>query len=84
MDLLAPVVKPAARGYGFAPLETVKIYWNNTQTLLGTVTANVNGAFTGSAALTFEVPAGAHPGVKSVKGIGQSSNAVGKGSFTVE
>jgi len=74
----------AARGYGFAPLETVKIYWNNTQTLLGTVTANVNGAFTGSAALTFEVPAGAHPGVKSVKGIGQSSNAVGKGSFTVE
>ena len=73
-----------AHGYGFGPLEWVRIYWDNAQTFLGRVTANVNGAFTGSAAITFTVPAGAHPGVKSVEGIGQSTNATGKGSFTVE
>ena len=73
-----------AQGYGFGPLETVYIYWNNAQTLLGTVTANVNGTFRGSAALTFTVPAGAPPGVNTVKGIGQSTRATGKASFTVQ
>jgi len=73
-----------AQGYGFGPLETVNIYWNNTQTLLGRMTAKVNGTFTGSAAFAFTVPAGAPPGVDKVEGIGQTTGAMGKGSFTVE
>jgi sugar lactone lactonase YvrE len=73
-----------AQGYGFGPLERVRIYWNNTQIVLGTVTANANGTFTGSAALTFTVPAGAPPGVNKVIGVGESTRAVGKSSFTVQ
>jgi len=72
-----------AQGYGFGPLETVGIYWNNSNTPLGTVTANVNGSFTGSAAFTFTVPAGAPPGVNKVIGHGQTNKA-GKGWFTVQ
>jgi len=73
-----------AQGHGFVPLETVWIYWSKPRTLLGTVTTNVNGTFTGSAALTFTVPAGAPPGVNKVIGIGQIYLATGKGLFTAE
>jgi len=80
----APGSSTAAHGYGFGSLEEVEIYWNNAQTLLGTVKANVSGTFTRGAAFTFTVPAGAPPGVNTVKGIGQSTRATGKASFTVQ
>ena len=69
---------------GFGPLETVKIYWKNPETLLGTVRANVYCMFSGSAALTFTVPAGAPLGVNRVFGRGQTTAAVGGGSFDVQ
>jgi hypothetical protein len=73
-----------AQGYGFVPFETVGIYWN-AQTLLGKVTANVDGTFTGSAALTFTVPAGAPPSVNQVKGVGGgTSRVIAEASFTVQ
>jgi hypothetical protein len=56
----------------------------NPRTLLGTVTADVNGALSGSAAFKFTVPAGAPSGVNAVYGKGQSTDAIGKGSFTVQ
>ena len=74
----------AALGFGFREFEAVKVYWDNPRTLLGTVTTNVTGAFTGSAALTFTVPAGAPLGVNQVFGVGQISGAIGVGSFTVQ
>ena len=69
---------------GFGPFEAVEIYWNNPRTLVGTVRANVYGTFSGSAALTFTVPAGAPLGVNRVFGRGQTTIAIGGGSFTVE
>ena len=80
----APGSSTAAHGYGFGSLEEVEIYWNNAQTLLGTVKANVSGTFTRGAAFTFTVPAGAPPGVNKVEGIGERTGAIGKGAFTVE
>jgi hypothetical protein len=45
-------------GYGFGALEMVKVFWNDPRAFLGTVTTDVNGTFSGSAALGFTVPAG--------------------------
>jgi hypothetical protein len=74
-----------AQGTGFGPLENVDIYWlTPARTLLGKMTANVNGTFNGSAALTFTVPAGAPLGANTVFGRGQATYALGHGSFTVQ
>ena len=73
-----------AKGYGFAALEQVEIYWNNPRTLLGTVTADVDGTIDGSAALTFMVPSGAAAGKNGVFGLGTLTKAVGSVSFTVQ
>jgi hypothetical protein len=51
---------------------------------LGTVTANVSVTFSGSAALTFTVPAGAPFGVNRVFGKRQTTAAFGGGSFDVQ
>jgi virginiamycin B lyase len=73
-----------AYGIGFGSRETVEIDWMNPQTVLGTVTADVNGTFTGNAALTFTVPAGAPVGANKVTGKGQTTGATGGASFTVQ
>ncbi len=73
----------AAQGFGFGAGETVTIYWDNPRTLLGTTTANVQGTFQGGGALTFTIPKGAPAGVNKIFGTGQTTGAVGAGSFTV-
>jgi hypothetical protein len=79
-----------AAGYGFPPFYPVKIYWGEPSTLVGTATADVNGTFGGSAALTFTVPTGASPGVNRVQGAWDCGGSPpscpnsGYGSFTVE
>jgi len=73
-----------AQGFGFGSFEEVKIHWDNPAILLGTVTANVNGALTGSAALTFTVPTGSPAGVHKVLGKGSATLAVGQATFTVQ
>lgn len=73
-----------ASGYGYGPLETVDIYWNNPRLFLGLTTTDVNGTFTGVAAFRFTVPPGAPEGVDTVSGAGVTSNAHGGGTFTVQ
>jgi hypothetical protein len=51
--------------------------------LLGVATATVNGSFTGSAALSFKIPAGAPAGTNYVSGVGETTGAVGIGPVTV-
>jgi virginiamycin B lyase len=72
-----------AQGYGFGSDENVMIYWTNPYTLLGVATATVNGSFTGSAALSFTIPAGAPAGTNYVSGVGETTGAVGIGPVTV-
>ena len=64
-----------AYGVGFGASETVDIYWNNPQQLLGTATANGRG----SSALTITIPANASPGINEVIGVGQTTKAIGVG-----
>ena len=73
-----------AEGYGFGSLEKVNVYWNDLRTLLGTVTTDVHEAFHGSAALSFEVPAGAPSGADTVSGAGQTTAAHVGRYFTVQ
>lgn len=73
-----------ASGYGFGPQERVKVYWNNPNMLLGTVTADINGTFTAAQALPFVVPAGAPQGREAVTGTGQQTGAQGTATFTVQ
>jgi len=74
----------AAWGYGFAAGESVNIYWNNSQIFLGTATANINGAFWGSAALEIRVPPDAPPGINTVSATGQTTGHTATADFTVE
>jgi len=74
----------AVSGYGYAPFETVDVYWDNPVFFLGTAPADVQGSFRASAALTITVPDQAVPGVDVVSGAGQKSGAKGGGHFTVE
>jgi hypothetical protein len=74
----------SVEGNGFGSLETVDIYWNNPRTLLGAATADVQGTFSGSAALSFTVPAQAPAGVHTVSGIGVGRGVHGYGHFTVQ
>ncbi len=46
----------SAAGYGYAPFDTISVYWETPLTFLGTAVANSAGTFDGSAALTFNVP----------------------------
>ena len=73
-----------AQGDGFGSLEKIDVYWNSPQTFLGTASADVNGTFAGSAAITFTVPAGALPGVNRVRGKGETTKAHDAALFTVE
>jgi|SRR5580658_572764 virginiamycin B lyase len=70
-------------GSGFGPFEDIRVLWNNPTTLLGAVSADVNGTFTGSTAVQFTVPAGAAPGAYRVFGNNLYGGANGSGSFTV-
>jgi hypothetical protein len=63
-------------GFGFAANETVQVYWDNTQTNLGLTSANVDGTFSGSAAIVFTVPFGAMPGTHTVEVNGRSQGMV--------
>jgi virginiamycin B lyase len=74
----------SAVGYGFGSFEPVRIYWDNPRTYLGTVTADANGTFNGSAAFPFTVPSGAPPGADGVIGRGRYTTDTGTGPFTVE
>jgi len=56
-------------GSGFAPFDSVQVYWDNPLTLLGTTTADITGAFSGSAAVTGTIPASA-VGQNYVTGVG--------------
>ena len=80
-----------AEGYGFPPFRQVEIYWGSPRTLVGTAIADVNGTLSGSAALTFTVPAGAVTGANTILGTWVCStwpstcpSDSGFGSFTVE
>ena len=69
-----------AQGYGFGAGEPVDVYWNSVGTLLGSTSADVNGAF--SSALT--VPAGAAPGRDKIFASGQGTGAEASKAFTVQ
>jgi hypothetical protein len=71
-------------GFGYGPFETVRLFWDNPRTYLGTVYADVYGTFSGSAALQFAVPSGATPGANGVIGLGYYTYATGTGPFTVK
>jgi virginiamycin B lyase len=71
-------------GYGFGPFEFLDIFWVNSSTLLGNVTATVNGTFDGSAALQFTVPSDAAPGVYLLKAYGRYAGNGAHIEFTVE
>ena len=73
-----------AAGYGFGSLEQVKIYWDNPKQYLGTVTADLDGSFSGTKGLAFTVPAGVAPGSNTVGALGQTTQAKGRGGFNVE
>lgn len=73
-----------AAGYGFGSLEEVKIYWDNPRQYLGSVTADINGSFSGTTGLTFDVPATAPLGSNTVGALGQTTKAKGRGGFDVE
>jgi virginiamycin B lyase len=71
-------------GYGFGPLETVGVIWDSPHAFLGQATADLNGTFSGTAALSFTVPSGAAPGKNGIYGHGNATGAIGSGSFTVQ
>jgi hypothetical protein len=71
-------------GHGFGGGENVNVFWNNTQTLLGTATADSHGTFGGSNAFTFVVPSGASAGVHKVMGEGTFTKVRATSTFTVQ
>ena len=73
-----------ARGTGFRPLEKLWMTWADPSTLLGTTTADVNGTFDASAAVTFTVPSGASPGAHKVAVGGNLVIVEASASFTVQ
>jgi streptogramin lyase len=68
-----------AQGFGFAIGEQVKVYWNAPKILLGTMTVNGLGTFTG---FTFAIPPGVSPGPHAV--YGQGVYVTGIATITVE
>lgn len=70
-------------GSGFGVFEEVLIFWNNSvgNSLVGTTTANANGAFQG---FEFTVPSDAPPGAHFVTAFGRTTRTQGQGLFTVE
>jgi len=87
--ILNPASGPAGssvtvEGYGFGAPEAVEIYWNNPRTLLGSALTDQHGTFSGTAALTFTVPAGAPAGKDAVFGQDNLTKAIGFGAFTVQ
>ena len=80
----APGSSAAVNGYGFGSLETVAVYWNSTNTSLGSATTDVHGTFNGSSAFSFTVPTDANPGVNTVVAIGSYTGVQVDGSFTVQ
>jgi hypothetical protein len=79
-----PGTRAVAQGSGFGAREMVQIYWASPLQLLGTAIANADGTFTGATALGFTIPAGAAPGENLIYGIGESTQAEGKGFISVQ
>jgi virginiamycin B lyase len=61
-----------ASGYGFGASEPLEIHWPNIIRAVATMTADINGSFSGSNAVTFRVPSGAAPGAYTVVAKGTS------------
>ena len=72
------------QGLGFGAGETVKVYWNNPRQFLGAATADNRGSFLDGSALTITIPVGAPLGANAVFGVGQTTNATGKGWIMVQ
>ena len=77
-----PGTSVTAQGYGGDTGESVEIYWNNPRTYLGAATADTNGAFAGTAALPFTVPAASPLGPDGV--FAQVGGTLATGYFRVE
>jgi hypothetical protein len=73
-----------AHGFGFGSLESVRVYWANPSTLLGTAKTDLHGTFGASAGLTYTVPSGAPVGENVVVGIGEHFVPEGGAHFTVQ
>jgi len=73
-------------GYGFAAYATVKIYWNNSTMLLGSVNANDAGTFNNSNAFSFTVPSGSTLGPNRVIAIQHTAGGPvsAQAAFTVQ
>lgn len=61
----------STEGYGFTPLEQIKIYWQKPRYLLGTWYADAHGTFSG--AFTFTIPAWAPPGLNTILAVGPTT-----------
>lgn len=68
-----PGATMVVRGFGFGSGETVDVYWDQPSQLLGAMTADVRG--TGK--LTITIPANAPTGPNGLRGVGQTTGAVG-------
>jgi hypothetical protein len=66
--------------WGFGAYESVQLFWNTPRTRLGTEAADINGYVT----FNVTVPDGAPTGKNGVFGRGESTNAIGSGSFDVK
>jgi virginiamycin B lyase len=82
-DAGSPGNTVAVAGYGFGSFQTVSLYWNDTNTALGTVTADVHGTFSGSTGFKFTVPVGASPGADTVIATGSYPTINVSHPFTV-
>ncbi len=72
------------RGYGFGAGETVSVYLQNPQKLVGTATANALGSLVGPGALSILVPLDAARGANEFYGVGVTTQAIGFGNILVE
>lgn len=69
---------------GFGADEQIDIYWNAPRVLLGSAATNNKGSVTGAHADSITIPATAARGANTVLAVGQTSQAIGIGTFTVE
>jgi hypothetical protein len=73
-----------AQGYGFGAADLIYLYWDDLNTSLGVGTADASGSFTGTAGISFTVPAGAAPGIHTIIAVDQLGPAQATGTFTVQ
>ncbi len=72
-----------AQGVGFGAGEKVQIYWNDPRRLVGVGITDSDGGFV-SDGVEITVPLTAAIGANGVSGVGETTKAVGLGTFTVE